>query len=76
MIKLTYYSYGVLTDKNDQKVEDVDNTVGSDAANHFGEYEDDAVYIRNDRLKSDFEILRDYRTYADIVAGKPYLTGD
>ena len=61
-----YYADGVLTTLDDTIVEDVDNIVGSDFMNHFGEYEDDSVWIRNDNYLRDYEILRDSRNYADI----------
>ena len=31
--------------------------VGEDSLEHFGEYEEDAVYVLNDLIKTDFEIL-------------------
>lgn len=64
-ISLTYYADKVLTDDNDELVEDVDDVVGLDSLNHFGEYEDDSVHVRNDRLKCDYEILYDPRNYSD-----------
>ena len=72
-ITLTFYEDDKLADENDELVEDMDNVVGVDSLNHFGEYEDDAIYVRNDRLKCDYEILRDQRTYDDILESKPYL---
>lgn len=66
-INLTYYADGVLADDTDEIVEDVDGTVGEDFADHIGDYEDDAVHIRNDRLQVDYEILVDLRRYSDIV---------
>lgn len=57
---VTLYHYaddGVLTDDCDEPVDDVEATVGEDYAEHFGEYEDDSVFVRNDAMKSDFEIL-------------------
>lgn len=62
---LTYYSDGVLTDEYDNPIEDIERLVGSDALTHFGEYEDDSVFVRNDDLKTDFEILKDYARYYD-----------
>lgn len=62
---LTYYADGVLTDEEDNIVDDPKDIVGDDFADHFGEYEDDSVFIRNDRLKCDYEILKDYRRYSD-----------
>lgn len=67
-INLTYYSDGILADDDDEIVDDIDGTVGSDFADHFGDYEDDAVFIRNDRMKCDYEILKDYRPYAAITS--------
>lgn len=62
-ISLTYYADGVLADDTDERIEDVDNIVGYDSLEHFGEYEDDAVHVRNDRLKTDYEIILDERNY-------------
>lgn len=69
-ISLAYYADGVLTE-GDDIIEDVDDIVGKDSLTHFGEYEDDAVHVRNDRLKCDYEILWDNRNYSDVVKSKP-----
>lgn len=66
-VSLTYYSDDILADENDEIIEDVEETVGVDFAEHFGDYEDDSVFIRNDRLKYDYEILRDNRLYSDVT---------
>lgn len=65
-ISLTYYSDKVLTDEDDIEIEDVDGLIGEDSLNHFGEYEDDSVFVRNDELQTDYEILLDERAYYDI----------
>ena len=65
-ITLFYYDDKKLADDMDELVEDVDNTVGYDSLERFGEYEDDVVYVRNDRLKSDFEILLSLKKYSEI----------
>jgi hypothetical protein len=68
IVTLTYYADKVLTyDINDEVVEDVDSMVGFDSLNCFGEYEDDSVFVRNDATKTDYEILRDYRKYSEVV---------
>ena len=72
-ISLTYYADHVLVDENDELIEDVEGCVGFDSLNHFGEYEDDSVFVRNDRLKTYYEILLDLRTYSDVIKTKPYL---
>ena len=66
-ITFTYYADGVLADELDERVEDIDNVIGEDSLKHFGEYEDDSVFVRNDELKCDYEILLDSRKYSDVV---------
>ena len=62
--ELTYYSgNGVLVDEDGEPIENPERTVGTDFSNHFGEYEDDAVFVRNDRLMSDYQILLDRGAY-------------
>ena len=63
-ISLTYYSgNGVLVDDNEEQVDNVEELVGEDSLKHFGEYEDDSVYVRNDERKCDYEILLDESNY-------------
>lgn len=64
-VTLSYYADGVLADEYGVIVDDVEEIVG-DALNHFGEYEDDSVYCRNDQKKCDYAILKDLRRYADV----------
>lgn len=67
---LTYYSDGVLS--NDWYEElDVDETIGLDSLEHFGDHAEDVVHVRNERLRADYEVVRDYRTYAEMVAAIP-----
>ena len=60
-----YYADGILVDETGTIVDDLDGTVGADFATHFGEYEDDSVFVRNDEMKVDFEILRDEGCYSE-----------
>lgn len=71
LITLYHYSDNVLADDCDELVEDIDDVVGEDYASHFGEYEDNCVYVRNDRLKADYEICRDLRKYSDVAWRSP-----
>jgi hypothetical protein len=66
-VSLTYYSDGILTDDMNEPIEDIAGTVGLDFHEHFGEYTEDpdTVYVRNDRLETDYEIQLDLGTYAD-----------
>lgn len=72
-VSLTLYSDGIVTDEDDRPLEDIENTIGRDSLNHFGEYEDDSVHVRNERLRCDFEILLDQRTYDEVLGKKPYI---
>lgn len=57
----------VLIDENNTRIEDRDDMIGVGSLNHFGEYEDDSVFVRDDRRKIDYEILLEPRTYANVV---------
>lgn len=52
--------FGEVIDKKD-----IPDMIGADFAEHYGEYEDDSVHVRNDRLRIDFEILRDLSSYSE-----------
>ena len=75
-IELTYYADDVLEDDSYCIVNDRDELIGPKALNTFGEYEDDAVFVRNERLRTDFQILRDYRTYAEARSISPKRVDD
>ena len=62
-VTLTYYADGVLTDYFDNVINNVDEVVGFDSLDHFGEYEDDVVFVRNEKMETDYEILRDLRDF-------------
>lgn len=71
-ISLTYYSDGILTDDLDDPIDDVDSIVGIESLSRFGEYEDDSVFVRNDDMHTDYEILLDVRNYSDVVNTYPH----
>ena len=65
---LTYWDDGVVTNDEDIMLSDdeIEELIGKDSLNHFGEYEDDSVFVRNDRLRTDYEILADSRPYGEV----------
>lgn len=70
-VSLTYFRDGVLADEDTLEViDDIGGTVGEDFADHFGEYEDDSVHIRNDVTRCEYEILADLRSYSDALSEK------
>lgn len=76
-VSLTYYADKVLADDaRHEVITNIDEIVGHNSLETFGEYEDDSVFVRNDNLKKDFEILLDMRNYADANSIKPHLVDD
>jgi hypothetical protein len=63
---LDYFADGILADSWGVEM-DIEKTIGEDALDCFGEYADDIVYVRNDRLKIDYEVTNDPRTYAEAT---------
>lgn len=67
---LSYFADGILAD--DWGIElDVEETIGEDSLEHFGEYVDDTVYVRNERTEIDYEVTRDPRSYEDAMKATP-----
>lgn len=73
---LVYYSDKILTDDDNNIIDDVEDVVGCDSLNHFGEYEDDSVFVRNDHLMIDYEILLDQRRYFQSIGDALYPGDD
>lgn len=67
LVSLTYYADKILADDNDDIIENVDELIGLASLETFGEYEEDSVFVRNDELEKDFEILLDVRSYSEVV---------
>lgn len=67
---LTYYEDDVLADEWGDVVYNHEELIGSEALSKFDEEWDD-VYIRNDLLKTDYEIIRTIGTYAASHAQPP-----
>lgn len=64
-VSLTYYADLFLGDDTGRLIDDVQDKVGWESLNRFGEYEEDAVHVRNEALRTDFEILRVNYNYKD-----------
>ena len=65
---LTYYADNVLTDEIDNPItsDEMETMIGPDALDHFGEYEDDSVYIRDEMNEMDYEILKSEKKFSEI----------
>jgi hypothetical protein len=66
-ITLFLYDDGVLCSDDNEIITNVAATVGQEALSRIGEYEPDVVYVRNEQISTDFEIIRQYRDFASIT---------
>lgn len=64
-VSLEYYEDGVLLDERGNIIRNVDEVIGINPEEHFGEYEDDSVFVRDDKEKIDYEILRHEGRYSE-----------
>lgn len=71
-ITISYYEEDdTLCDEREQPIPDVEGTVGSGNLQRFGVGSDDVniVYVRNERLRTDFEICRESGSFVQKVLG-------
>lgn len=71
-ITVTYYSEDdVLADENEEIISDPNSIIGEDALLNFGEGSDDAdiVYVRNEKIAVDYEVIRVYKSYSRDILG-------
>jgi len=66
-VSLTYYADGVLTDEDNCIIDpgEIEDMIGEESLDHFGEYEDDSVFVRNEERMIDYEILAVTNNYDD-----------
>lgn len=76
-VSLTYFSDGTLADDHERPMNDDDilEAIGTEWREILDNPDraDDAVYVRNEVQKVDYEVLCDARTYAQLLKEKPYL---
>jgi hypothetical protein len=75
-LTITWYEGdSTLTDDQDVPIRDTRTVLGVGFNAHFGKGSNDPniVYIRNDRLEADFEVVKDERGFAEVVLnyGRP-----
>lgn len=72
-VTLTYYEVDdKLTDERDDLIDEVESTVGLDWKVNFGweSSDENTVHVRNEKLRMDFEIVKDERSYQSQVLGE------
>lgn len=73
--KLSIYYYaddGVLVDENEEMIEDIEALIGDEALLCFDDperYEPDVVYVRNERISIDYEVVREEGRFGEVVGG-------
>lgn len=73
---LSYYSDGVLEDEYWNVVDNIEDIIGKEFEDRFGEYANDTVFIRNEQLHTDYEVTYDRRTHAESQMYSPHGVGD
>ena len=66
-IELTYYKNGYVTDDQDilMSNDEVEEAIGWNNITRMGEYEEDALHVRNEKRKTDYEILQVFDDYRE-----------
>lgn len=66
-VSLKYYADGVVADETGEAMteREIEESITRESLNHFGEYEHDSVYVRNDIMQIDYEILLDDSKFGD-----------
>lgn len=67
MQELVYYKDGIITDEDGDilELEKVKELVGSDFASHFGDYDDNSIYVMNDTNKTYYQVIAEPFDYGD-----------
>lgn len=78
--KLTIYYYeedDTLADEQEEIIDDPNAIVGDESLTRFGDKSDDSdiVYVRNERISVDYEVIRLHKSYQESVLGMPPVQG-
>lgn len=71
-ITLTYYEGDdVLCDDRDVAIHEFEKSIGNEALTKFGHLSKDpnVVYVRNEKNETDYEIIKDHRSFSEAVLG-------
>ena len=63
---LYYYDNDVISNDDEVEVDNVEDILGMSTLEvraHFGEFDENAVYIRNNLLHTDYEVLRNFEDF-------------
>ena len=65
----TLYADGYVTDNYGMPLseEDILNTIGDNYNSYFGSYDDNQIWVRNERLRMDFSVIKDEDKFVDVA---------
>lgn len=66
-ISLTLYADGVLVEDGEEVIIDNPEMLIGDTLKHFGQFEDDALHVRDEDNECDYEILKSEKNYYDLI---------
>lgn len=66
-VTLFLYDDGVLCSDQNEIITNIGATIGHEALERIGEYEPDVVYVRNEQISTDYEVIRQYRDFASMT---------
>ena len=72
-ITITYYEGDdTLVDEKEEIIPDVSSIIGYEALNNFGRGSEDpdVVYVRNDKMGIDYEVVRNQGNYKEVILGE------
>lgn len=74
-ITLLYLQDGVMVDDDYDRMsdEEIQWAIGDVDLKAFAKSDAESMYIRNNRIKVYYEIVKDDQTYAEVIQSKPYL---
>ena len=77
ILSFTRFADGTITGDNDMPLSgnEIDDYVGIENLDHFGEFEENVLYIRNDRYHCYYEIVASSKTYSEFLRANPHLKG-
>lgn len=66
-VTLTYYSGDLTLADEFEEVVEIEDTIGMDNLDYFGKYEEGTLYVRNEKVSTDYEVIMDGRSFGDIA---------
>lgn len=66
-VNLVLYRDEVLAREIDDEIVLSEDTIGQEAIDNLKEYKPEAVYVRNEETKTEYEVTRDDRTYGEVT---------